>query len=228
MAEIISRTQLNVCAAVLREELNQVYGGNPHIEYVRIDDDENITIQYDVAPSAQNLTDLDLTLASHVCTYTEDEEQASDVIAAADILSAVGGNITTAVFSNNSTTKNKWLECYGDESSDEVPFIVPFNCKLAALTFSNEEDGVDVDMQLHKSTHGSGGNAIEIFNWELRDIRTAVQSTITPTITLLAGDKIGMYAKDQGTNSKSPRVILYFERVDNVTVNLTENFSGDF
>jgi hypothetical protein len=78
MSVEILRTRADVCAAIFADELNEFYGGTPFVEFVRIDDDTEITISFETTPSTQNLTDLDTLLVDHDCSIIDDEETAGD------------------------------------------------------------------------------------------------------------------------------------------------------
>jgi len=218
MSTIILRTQADVCAAILAFELNDEYSGTPIVENVRIDDGVNVSISYDIAPNAAQLIQLDDVLAAHDCSTLNDEDTAGDSI----------GSIFHVTFMNESTTKNKWLEYMEDNSSDEVPFVVPFNVKLVAITFSNENYNKDTDIRIYSAEVGSGSSNSLVHTWSIRDARVAGKTVFNPEITFDAGDKIAVYLKDAGSDPKSPMVVLYFEKTNEVTGDFQENFSGDF
>lgn len=141
--------------------------------------------------------------------------------------SPVGG-LDLYEFKENSSANNKWLE-YGANSSpsDETPAILPFDAKLISCTFTNDDDGVDTDIEIHKSSEGSGSNASIVATFQIRNRRVARFSDFT-AIQFSAGDKISVFARDKGTNPSQVVVKLYFLITNYNKENAGEDFSSDF
>lgn len=131
-------------------------------------------------------------------------------------------------FTNESTTKNRWLDYMEDKSSDEIPFVVPFNVKMVAITFSNEVDDADTDVMVYHAAKDQGSTTTVKETWQVRSVRVAGKTIISPEINLSAGDKIAVYLKNAGTSPKSPTIVLYFQKIDTISADFSESFSGDF
>jgi len=131
-------------------------------------------------------------------------------------------------FSNESTTKNRWLDYVKDRSCDEVPFVVPYNSKLIGITFSNKTSNRSTDVRIYKATQTQGNVDSLIHTWQVRNARTGRQTIFSPGLTFAAGDKVGIYLKDAGYDPKAPMVVLYFERTDAINDDFIENYSGHF
>lgn len=118
---------------------------------------------------------------------------------------------------------------YGDElaTTDEIPYIIPFNCKLIAITYCNEDDNTDTTIDIRKANYNSGNSDSSVLTQNLINVRSASLSDFTP-ISFNAGDKLAVTLSDNGTNPDEPRVTLFFQIVNNTKQNLTENWSGDF
>lgn len=122
----------------------------------------------------------------------------------------------------------RWLSMEdGLGSSDEIPFVVPFDCELIAVTYTNEDPNTDGTIFIQKADYNSGSTDSTELTLSFTNVRTATYSNFTrPSFS--AGDKIAVFLENDGTNPDEPRVVLYFQIKDNTLQNLTENWSGDF
>ena len=145
-----------------------------------------------------------------------------------DVLSE--GPIFTLVFNKEATAKNSWLSHEGDNSllSNTVPAIIPWDCKMVALTFSNATSDVDADIEIYKALANNGSVNSLTYTWEVRATRTARISTFSPDIKFNAGDKIGMYINDKGSTAAYVSTIMYLQIINNSTADFIESFTGDF
>jgi len=138
------------------------------------------------------------------------------------------GGIFHASFLNESTTKNRWLEYAEDRSCSEVPFIVPWNSRLIGITFINKESNRDTDVRIYRANQSQGRSDTLIHTWSVRDARTARKTIFASDIEFAAGDKVAVYLKDAGSDPKAPMIVLYFERIDELTSDFSEDYSGNF
>lgn len=132
---------------------------------------------------------------------------------------AVASTILPFVFCDDGTTYNKeWLsyQCHGISSKDTWA-IMPWDGQLIGIAFSNKNCGVDIDIQVFSSSQGDGLAKNKIYEWQLRNVRYAYKTNLTP-VPVERGDKIGIYIKDRGTNPCDSVVVLYFR----FTIALTE------
>lgn len=112
-------------------------------------------------------------------------------------------------------------------TSDQIPAVVPFNCELIAITYSNEDSGTDFTIDIRAANYNSGSSDTSRLTVSGTNFRTAAWSNFTrPTFN--AGDKIAVTISDNGTNPDEPRVLLYFQTTDDTLQNISENYSGDF
>jgi len=136
------------------------------------------------------------------------------------------GTLDTFTFFDNGGGSNKWLDYAGSAiPSDKVPVILPFDAKLIACTFANAKSSVELNIEVHRAIQNDGDNATQIVTFEIRDTKVARFSNFTP-VQFNAGDKIGVYIDDEGTNPNDPVVKLYF-LIDNYNKeNASEDYSG--
>ena len=66
------------------------------------------------------------------------------------------------------------------------------------------------------------------FEWQIRNARTARKTNFATDIIFDAGDKIGIYVADQGTDLSSVTVTLYFAVIDDTEGEVIDNYSGNF
>ena len=166
-------------------------------------------------------------VAAHVATEV--------AAAAAGDLSAIAGKLFSAGFAHSSSSVgNAWLRTESNDSgasSDRVPFIIPFNCRLVSATFANASSGCDCDVQIWSSPFSADPetNKTNMYEFQVRNNRSVVQTVFgSPIPAFNAGDKVGVYLRDQGTNSNHPVVQLTFIVVDNTVANLSDTFSNNF
>ena len=116
------------------------------------------------------------------------------------------GNIFRITFLNQSSTKNKWLGYWGNSfTSSLIPGLLEYDCKLIGISFSNARDNSDSDVEIYKN-----GTSTKVYTWEVRDKRYAWK-TNNIEINFTKGDRIAVYAKDQGTDPLDMTVTLTFK-----------------
>lgn len=140
----------------------------------------------------------------------------------------VGSIIQLPFVRESSNVKNTWLSHYGDNSlsSDKTTAIVPFACSVIGLTYSNQQSGVDVDVEIHAADANTTlSSQTTRYTQVIRNQRFVSDTTMTG-VDFNAGDKVGVFLKDQGTNSKYVTVVLYLKITDDTTLLHQENISG--
>jgi len=133
-----------------------------------------------------------------------------------------------AVFLDNGSTGNEWL-CQYDANipSNQSPYVVPFDCRLVGITYSNSKDEVDSDIEIWVSALGDGTTKTRVFNWERNNKRVGYKTDFDPYIEFDAGDKVSVYNDDKGKNASDTVVILYFQAINNNVDEEWEDYSGD-
>jgi hypothetical protein len=99
---------------------------------------------------------------------------------------------------------------------------VPFDSKIVAITFTNDEADTEVEVELWKAAQAStNASATNVFNWNLLaagsggngPIRSGLINSFASDITFSAGDRLGVYLENGGsTQPSNPIVIIYFDR----------------
>lgn len=134
-------------------------------------------------------------------------------------------------FGYGAFAKNKWLPqfSHGNRSSNQVPFIVPFDMTVKNISFVVTNNNTDTDIEIWRGVvNDDFNNASKIHTSEVRDARSAVISDVN--LALAAGDKVAIYLKDQGGDEKSPHspvVTLWCEVTDTTTTSFVDNFNND-
>ena len=130
-------------------------------------------------------------------------------------------------FFANGGSSNYWLELGDGAYSNSTFFVVPWDCKINAITFSNSNSAPDLDIEVYKSDAGDGNSNSKIIDWDVSNKRVAYDSTLS--VSLSAGDKLGIYLKDKGSNPSDPVVTLYFAvSEDAQNGSGGESFGGSF
>jgi len=139
-----------------------------------------------------------------------------------------GNSMIPVPFGYEGNAKNKWLPQYGkgNKSSNESPFIVPFDMIVKSITLVVEKHNADTDIQIWKADKDDDmDNATQVHMEEVRDARSRVISGVNLQFT--SGDKIAIYLKDRGTDAKGPVVTLWCTATDTSHSTFTDNFDKD-
>lgn len=131
---------------------------------------------------------------------------------------------------NNGKSSNTWLNTAGSPlPSNNVLRVVPLKCKLVGVTFTNANDGVDLDIQVNIAKVTEGGTVDRTIIFEVRDKRTYRNfdfNSSNEDLILDIGDKIGLYINDKGTNPNDPVVTLYLKVIEESNGIVSEDFSS--
>lgn len=99
------------------------------------------------------------------------------------------GKLADFVFVSNGNTADKWLGIgNGSTASNTLPLILAQDCTLTAITFSNQDDNVDCDIEIYI-------NGTLDFTWEVRNKRTAWATDITGFGAYNQGDRLSMFMR---------------------------------
>lgn len=141
----------------------------------------------------------------------------------------VSGSVMTREFGyGSSNVKNRWLAFTGNNGfpTNEVPVVIPWKCQLVGMTFSNEDPSADTDVMVYAADVGSSNVDTLRLTWEIRNARVGYKTDLDPVI-FNAGDKIGIYLQDRGSDPDYPVVTLELKILDGTTGTSVENFSGN-
>ena len=142
------------------------------------------------------------------------------------------GPIYSVMFNHDGGSANVWMDLGGggSMSSDQNPYIVPFRSRLRGITFTNEDNNVDTQVQIRKLNAGdtNTGNEASVFNWSLSNVRVARKSNFASPVIFEPGDKVAIALVDIGDNPSDVVVRLYLEILEYVEEESSENFNGDF
>lgn len=131
------------------------------------------------------------------------------------------------IFIGSAQTRNEWLEVPGRiERTDETPHVIPLDSKLVGWTFTNKFNGRDAQVELYRAANNvelSQGNLI--YSYSFDNIRTGV---FPADVDLAAGDKIGVYMRDQGGDPNDMILTMYFVPSKFTWQLLTNNLAQDF
>ena len=106
---------------------------------------------------------------------------------------------------------NTWLRNGVNTNTNQVPSIIPFNCKLVSLVFSNRNDEADLNIEFYKNGLSS---ADEEFVWELRNAQNAHISNFPQEFTYQQGDRIAVRVTDEGENNRDVWVMMFLLLTD--------------
>lgn len=158
---------------------------------------------------------------------TVEDKKATITIGGSD---SMVGNCWHMTFSENNTVRDKWLNVGQDSVISNRTFgVVVWKSKLVGISWSNREDGADVDIKLYCSSEGDGNSPkIKAHEWAIRNCRVGRKTNISPDVIVEPGDKLACFVSDQGTNAKNVIITYYFKVVEDNSEESCEDFSGDF
>ena len=140
------------------------------------------------------------------------------------------GSTWSHSFCKKSTAANEWLNNTDDDIlSNESPHTVIWKSKLIGLSLTNSNPGADSDVKLYAAEENDGNSPLtKIFQWEIRNCRTARKTNFSPDVILEPGDKLAIFVSDKGTDSKDIVITTYWQVIENNEEESCENWSGDF
>ena len=87
------------------------------------------------------------------------------------------GKLFEIPFQRNGSVSNDWL-LTDDLPTNQTPVVVPFDCKLVALSFANRDKTSKTELEIKSVSEGSGSGPSTLkLTWILDDVGTYV---ITP------------------------------------------------
>ena len=113
-----------------------------------------------------------------------------------------------AIESNTGAVGDEWLQSV-DFPTNQTPIIIPFDCKLAALSFSNKDDGSKIDIEFYTVSESDGNSpSTLVYTWSLDTVRTARKTNFSPDVTFSQGDKLAIFARKITTNTRPSDVTM--------------------
>lgn len=182
----------------------------------------------DIVPIDDTTTGENLWTSQQVVDYID------SLISSTNNETALGRTFTIGFAHSSSSVGNAWLRQESQDSgasSDVVPAVMPFPCKLIAATYANASRNTDCDVQLWSSAVGADPNVnkVKFHEFLIRNDRTAVETDFGASdIHFARGERIAVYLRDRGGNSNHPVVELTFLITDGTTANITDTFSNSF
>ena len=137
------------------------------------------------------------------------------------------GGLYPLSFGSSSSSANYYLShLMRPLGSDRAPAIVPVQSKIVAMTFTNDDTSVDVNVKVLSAPMGDPNDtATEIIDWELRNVKHAGGCF---DITVNALDKIAVFMDDAGKNADDPRVIIWLTPISSICVEDSDDLGADF
>lgn len=136
------------------------------------------------------------------------------------------GSSFTLMFAGDGIVNNTWLD-HGANNviSDETFAILPFDCELSALTFSNTKTTVDQDLELYSAAENTLNQTLEL-TWSI--LGRSGRKADFGGIAFSAGDKLGLYSRGGGISARDVAVALFFQVTTVNTQVVIDTTSGTF
>ena len=139
----------------------------------------------------------------------------------------------TLIFQHEGGTEDKWLGHHGHNgiSSHKSPAVIPWDCTLVGMTFTNKKDNGDSDIEIYVAPAGAGkADALE-YTMTIRNERIKSITNFVDPPTFNTGDKVAVYARALvPLEDKIEHVVvtLYLSVTSNINTDISETWSGDF
>lgn len=104
--------------------------------------------------------------------------------------------------------RNTWLRGNEGQATNRIPYIIPQAIKISAITYANDSDGSDADVEIYL-------NDALVFTWELRDKRYAYKTNDLYNLTMNQGDRLSVFVRDKGTNPKHVTLNIHYTVIGN-------------
>ena len=148
---------------------------------------------------------------------------------AIDELKGIGAagamGIFPLVFTGDLTTANEFMALTSSSmEGEETQPVMPFAVKIVGLTFMNDSNNRDCDIEVHHCSGTDTASTRDLI-FQIRNARSAHATNFTP-VQLAAGDRVTIYVADQGDDASDVTVILYCQITSLATANTQQNFAG--
>ncbi len=139
------------------------------------------------------------------------------------------GSLFQIEFTNGGNTSNTWLAVSDSNlSGNRTPWVACFPCRLAGLSFSNRNDGTELDLEIHVARVGDGNTSTIEFTYQVINARTSFKTNIAlNALELSPGDKVSVYAQNTGSQGRDVWFGVFWEITDRTTDEGSENWTGD-
>ena len=164
------------------------------------------TVDWEIDPDVSGVTGVSRNYWKYdgtnvVVEMTQPEKDAVD--AALKQIQAMQTVAGTLAFEKNGTCRNKWLGFGIGKPSNVTPFVIPGVVQVSALTFVNNNNSVETDIEVYK-------NGVLIHTWEVRNSRWAWTTEGIYELTFVAGDRVGVFLRDRGTDPRNCIVTMHY------------------
>lgn len=166
--------------------------------------------------------------SSKIAEYVDSE--ISNV--ATGIVSLVGKTFDVGFAANSNKASRMWLSqqtADTGQSSNKVPFVIPWDSRLISITFINASDDKSTSVELWKTEYSYEPKANKelVYTLNISNARSAVEQNFGPADVLFsAGDYAAVYI--DGDRLDHPLVQLTFMVISGTTNNKSDSFTDDF
>ncbi len=139
------------------------------------------------------------------------------------------GSLFQIDFTNGGNTSNTWLAVSDSNlGGNTTPWNAAFPCRLAGLSFSNRNTGVNQDLEFHIARVDDGNTSTIEFTWEIRDCRTAYKTDLPlDALVLQPGDKVSVFSANAGGSGRDVWFGAFWEITSRPSAEDCEDWSGD-
>lgn len=114
--------------------------------------------------------------------------------------------------------------------SNATPHIMPWDCQLMGITFSNSIANAGCDIEIRRvAANAPNQTSTNLLTVPLRNARVARKTSFTSPVTFTAGDHVGVYLRTVAgqTNPSACFAVLHFMIIADTQEDVTENWTGN-
>lgn len=137
------------------------------------------------------------------------EDTRSAIIEARE--SAAGFPRSGLALVQNGTSNNGDLVSYS-HLTPNTPIVFPVNTQINEITFSNNRNSVECDLEIWDGGVASG-TLVKTVSFSTGSIKSDVADINVDNLTFTAGNEIQIVYVDQGTNARDMVVVLWISRI---------------
>lgn len=162
--------------------------------------------------------------------FVAEDLQAAVEEAKNSVASGLVGLMYTHSFVKNGRARDTWVDNTSNGIvSNQSPHTVVWRSQLVGLSFSCSRRNTDVDLEFYVSKEGNGNSEDPAFLiWEIRDKRVLRKTDFISNIILDEGDKLAVFARDQGTDLRDLELTTYWTVLEENEEEAGENYAGNF
>lgn len=135
------------------------------------------------------------------------------------------GNLFKFEFTTDNDSDNVWLQLsHNNLSSQQTAYLIPFNCKLVAITVGSDDDGQNYDIEFYRLAANSNSPSL-FYTQQTNNARYVTNRTVSNSnINFSQGDKVGVFCNNEHDDLI---VTMWFKVTSSPVTDIVDNNNTD-